>query len=746
MIPDNELSSSAVISGFSFPVKEPGDELVDWELAGVYLNDPSQGLAVKLWRVDAVRNNDSGLIDVVLTAPGEVEPGVPSVVLFSGADITEVALTFDQNMNPFVAYQQGADAKLYWYDPTVPGMTHTTLPAGIRTMRCTLDDKRGVATSGSDIVLSYVRAGNLCVRYQRERFTVEYVLRAGVGADAQLVSMAMNNGARLQWRMRNYALTSDPGALLRVDPTLADVVSGICRTSGVPAENIDVSELWHDTVPGLRIQTEKGLDKAIDVLREIYLFDKSQHDRKLFWPKRGRPVVARIPYKHLIYKAPSSLEMKFKDEQELPRSVHINHIDPDGGFAKNKQSASRRSNMVYTKEEEKIEADVILTADQAATAALRILKQRWGEQISYEFSTTIRYTNLTNGDVVEVEDAKGIWHRIRIEDRDEDKGIIDWTGEQDAGARAYETQHVGNSLPPPTSTTPGIISETRLDVVNVSPQRDQDDELGLYIAAAGEGGAWTGYTLYYSTDGGVTYIEAYTSQVPSIIGETFTDLLEESDPARRSSQTVEVVVNFPLSSISYTQLMGKQNRIIIGDEELQFQTATLLGMVGTQYHYRLSNLLRGRFSTAIEHWPSGARFILLDESVVFVQLQRSYLGQDITYKAVSIGHTTDDATPLDYLFDVAHSQTEWPVADVRAVRAGGDVMVTWIGRARLGMDTAPYHSKYFRGYRVKFSNGHTIDTQDLTATYASAPGGVTVQVCALNEITGEGPYSPAIAT
>lgn len=744
MLPqDGELSSTAQISGFAYPVKSPlpEDRLQDWELAGAGLNDPSQGLLVKVWRGFGVRNVATGLIDVFVEAPS-----VAPVLLFSGADITELSLSFDQNMNPFVAYHQSGAAKIYWYDPLLPGMTHTVLPSGTRTMRCTMDERREAFVADSDIVLAYIRSGNFCIKYQRDRFLVEHIKRAGVGANCELVSMARNNSHRMQWRFRNYELTSDPGALIQVEPFLADVVLDICRTSGVPAENIDVTELYSDTVPGLRIQTERGLDKAIDVLRDVYFFDKSQHDRKLFWPKRGRPVVARIPYKHLVYKSPSSLEMKFKDEQELPRSVHINHIDPDGGFAKNKQSASRRSNMVYTKEEEKIEADVIMTADQAASAALRILKQRWGEQISYEFSTTIRYTHLTNGDVVEVEDAKGTWHRIRIEDRDEDKGIIDWSGEQDAGTRAYESQNVGNSLPPPTSTTPGVISETRLDVVNVSAQRDQDDELGLYLAAAGEGSAWTGYTLYYSVDGGTAYIEAFTSQVPSIIGETFTDLRIESDPARRSSQTVEVVTNFPLSSISYAQLMGKQNRVIIGDEELQFQTATLLGMVGTQYHYRLSNLLRGRFSTAIEHWPSGARFIFLDDSVTFVQLQRSYLGQDITYKAVSIGHSTDDATPLDYLFDVAHSQTEWPVTDVRAVRAGGDVTVTWIGRARLGMDSSPYHSKYFRGYRVKFSNGHTIDTQDLTATYASAPSGVTVQVCALNEITGEGPYSPAIAT
>jgi hypothetical protein len=64
---------------------------------------------------------------------------------------------------------------------------------------------------------------------------------------------------------------------------------------------------------------------------------------------------------------------------------------------------------------------------------------------------------------------------------------------------------------------------------------------------------------------------------------------------------------------------------------------------------------------------------------------------------------------------------------------------------RLGTDTSPYNSQYFRGYRVKYSDGHIADTYAETYTYTAAPGSITVQVCALNEITGEGPWSTAIS-
>ena len=45
---------------------------------------------------------------------------------------------------------------------------------------------------------------------------------------------------------------------------------------------------------------------------------------------------------------------------------------------------------------------------------------------------------------------------------------------------------------------------------------------------------------------------------------------------------------------------------------------------------------------------------------------------------------------------------------------------------------------------MKFSDAHTIDTLGDSVVYPAAPPGVTVQVCGLNEITGEGPYSPAV--
>src|SRR3546814_7251879 len=101
---------------------------------------------------------------------------------------------------------------------------------------------------------------------------------------------------------------------------------------------------------------------------------------------------------------------------------------------------------------------------------LQKLKVRWNEQVEFKFTTSLKYTFLTVADVVMVEDAKGVWHRVRLDERNEDGKEIDWEGTQDAGTRAYGTTLRGNALAPPTSTTPDVIGETRFEILNIPVQ------------------------------------------------------------------------------------------------------------------------------------------------------------------------------------------------------------------------------------------------------------------------------------
>src|SRR3546814_4839361 len=64
------------------------------------------------------------------------------------------------------------------------------MPSTVKNPRCSLDDKRELESANNDIILAYVRAGSLYVRYQRERYLDEHPMRAGVST---LYQVGMNN-------------------------------------------------------------------------------------------------------------------------------------------------------------------------------------------------------------------------------------------------------------------------------------------------------------------------------------------------------------------------------------------------------------------------------------------------------------------------------------------------------------------------------------------------------------------------
>ncbi|HEY8354433.1 MAG TPA: phage tail protein [Methylophilaceae bacterium] len=743
MLPqDGELSTTAAISGFAYPVKGPlpEDKLQDWELAGVALNDPSQGLMVKVWHAFATHDLDTDVVTVWVEAPG-----VPATELFSGVGITEIALAFDQNMNPFVAYHQGDDAKIYWYDPTIPGMTHTTLPSGIRTMRCTMDERRSAFVADSDIILAYIRDGNFCIRYQRERYEVEHVMRTGVGARCELVSMARNLGNRIQWRFRNYENKSDPNALLSADPFLADVVADLLRRSGVKPEHIDTSELWVP-IEGYRIANEGGADSNIAPLQAAWFFDPGEWDKKLRFVMRGGEPVAHLTYDDLLERHEDrAFKVERVQEIELLRKVNVTMIDSTAGWVPNKQTAERRSATIKAVGESSTVFPITAKPDFAATVALKRLRVPWGEPHKFTYALGTRWSALTPTDVVTYTDQRGRKFVMRLAQLEEDYGRITIQANSNA-TWVYKQTAIGTAAPPSIPTVPAQAGDTVILPLDIPVLRDQDDELGYYIAVYGTGEGWGGGLLQISLDGGATVLQSLDVTVPASVGETVTALAPEVSSEYLSEQVLRITIPETPESISYAELLRYRNLAAVQRadgswEVLQWQTATQV----SENVYDLSGLVRGRYATSPDAVPAGAAFVILDASVLFLQVQQWMVGQTISYRGITYNQNADDVPWKSFVATSPKSQEEWPVHMVRAERDGSNnVTVSWVGRARLGVEVSPHHSKYFGGYRVMFSDGFAADTTNTTYTRASTPPGVTITVAPINTITGLGPASEGI--
>ena len=193
-LPGNALSSIPVISALIAPDNgERTNLLEDFERGGVALNDPTQGLDVRTWRAWSTDGTDIR----VAPLPG----GAPVTVVISGAvNITELSLSFDQNMGPTLAYVESGDTKLRWFDSVSNTIVTTTWP-GAASPLLALDDKRSVAGNYNDVIFGYIRAGQVCYRQQRDRYEVEYVLGAAPGVGARLLQMGMGVNNRMQFKV-----------------------------------------------------------------------------------------------------------------------------------------------------------------------------------------------------------------------------------------------------------------------------------------------------------------------------------------------------------------------------------------------------------------------------------------------------------------------------------------------------------------------------------------------------------------
>ena len=200
MIPNKSLAGP--ISPFSFlePDKLTTLATVDYQLGGIGLSDPSQGLQVQTWTAEIIGEGTS--TSVQISAPNTIP-----VILFSLSNLSWVRLAFDQNMHPVVAYQYLSGSGFWWFDPTIPGTTFFALPAGSTYPCCSLDDKRPLSTNlgTSDVIVAYLNSTNLLYRQERDRYANEYVLATSLTsyiAAPLLNKIGMDSTLRLLFDIR----------------------------------------------------------------------------------------------------------------------------------------------------------------------------------------------------------------------------------------------------------------------------------------------------------------------------------------------------------------------------------------------------------------------------------------------------------------------------------------------------------------------------------------------------------------
>lgn len=193
---DGELVTRSITGRFLAPRDHLPEPFEFYERGGIGIQDPTLGLDLYDWRfrIDA--------------ETGEVFVGVPDTVAETFVYTIEplpvqCAGSFDTNMNIVLAWvDTEGDAFLRWWDPVIPDYRNIELPAGVRDVRCALDDVRDsqALTGVTDTIVAYMVSGRLCYRQLRDRFETEIELADDL-EEYRLVQIGMNRMWRFQFML-----------------------------------------------------------------------------------------------------------------------------------------------------------------------------------------------------------------------------------------------------------------------------------------------------------------------------------------------------------------------------------------------------------------------------------------------------------------------------------------------------------------------------------------------------------------
>lgn len=364
----------------------------------------------------------------------------------------------------------------------------------------------------------------------------------------------------------------------------------------------------------------------------------------------------------------------------------------------------------------------------------------------------IAYAALEAGDLLQLNDG-AMTHRIRVQKVQIGRpGLIRVSGVIDAAevSDRYVPPVIGSDG---SSVLPSPV--TRFEVLDIPAlPSDAQDALTLRFAACVLTQGWNGAAISQVIDGGDDPV-LLTLSLPAVIG-TAVSVLPVGEVHmfdRVSMVDVSILGNGSLSSVTESNILNSANAAVIGDEVIQFQTATLL----SPGVYRLSNLLRGRLGTeaAMASHVLNERFVLLNEAVVPLTMPVSIVGQTQIFQATTFGEMLGNGTLETCTIQANSLKPLSPVRLSATLVSGGDIRIDWVRRTRidgglrdyvdvpLREESEQYEVSIYDGVTLKRSWRVAVPTVLYTAAeqiadFSSAPSSVAVRVAQLSALVGLG--------
>ena len=537
--------------------------------------------------------------------------------------------------------------------------------------------------------------------------------------------------------------------------SLANIVLDLCKRAGLPPAAVDVSALT-GTCDGLVISNVASVRSTLEHLVRANFLDVIESGGVIVFRPRGSAPVATISVDELVPLGDQGVEtltLVRRQEHELSKAVNVVFINKNASYEQGSQAARRQ--ISPDGEVSNITIPLVMDGAKAKAIAETLLAAEWAERTQFRFVLPTRYARLQPGDVVDLVDG-AVTYRIRLYRTGWDDGRLACEGYATDAAVYTQTAPPGDDTRP-DDTVPEI-GPTLLHLLDMPILSDRDNDSGFYVAVSRPAtGAWNGAVLYRSSNG-TDYGTLLTLPVSAAAGIAETALPAGPTAFFDRGNAVDVALtDGALLSAPEADVLNGVNGALLGDEIIQWMTATLIGTK----RYRLSGLLRGRLGTeyAIYDHSVGERFVVLQP--VGTTLERVRDSVDLLlaprwYKGVTIGEKISDVDAVTFI-NVGRGLRPYAPCHLRGQRdADGTLYLSWIRRARFGGlwrdgGDVPYAEAIER-YDIEVIDGNgavvrtattsaptwTYSAADQIADFGSLPAIVTERVFQVSAVVGRG--------
>lgn len=539
---------------------------------------------------------------------------------------------------------------------------------------------------------------------------------------------------------------------------IAAIVKDLSMRSGLQETDIDVSKI-SEMLDGYVITSQQSIREVVDVLRKAYFFDAVESDNTLRFVPRGGDIdvfaneADIVPVNSDGSGVGELMKVIRTQEVELPKKINVVYLNRLTDY----QTATQYSQRETTKSRETQTLDFpLVISDQIAKNIADItLFSDWIERTQYNFDLPLKYAQLDPADVISIT-VGGVSHRMRIISTYIGSGVVRVSAVAE-DVSVYDFYNAAGGAASISLIENTVIPPTKMELLDLPLfPADSADKALLRIAACGLADGWSGAIIYRSDDGGANYSRFAAPVNPAVIGATESVLAGFSGNVfdEKNSVTVILLGSGQLQSVSEPAVLNGANAALLGDEIIQFKTATLI----SDGKYVLSGLLRGRLGTewAVSSHAAGERFVLLDNALDVQAVANSIIGLSRKYKAASLGQSITSVSEQDFTYTGVALKPYSPVHITGSRDGGGNILINWVRRSRTGGDwrdfvDAPL-SEEKECYDVEILNGTnvvrsflgltvpnvTYNASEQIADFGSTQPSISVRVYQISTAVGRG--------